>query len=159
MFTTHLKLPILALLCLALTGCLNLGGLKYNQVRALKKEGFVLTDEGWSLGLPERLLFDFDQSEIKNQNRDSIMHLSKQLQKYNLTKVKIVGHTDDVGSASYNTTLSQKRAQSVANIFIAQHFNPSNIQIIGKGSEQPIKTNDSEEHRAENRRVSVIIIP
>ncbi|WP_372403456.1 OmpA family protein [Acinetobacter piscicola] len=159
MSVTHLKLPILALLCLALTGCLNLGGLKYSQVRALKKEGFVLTDEGWSLGLPERLLFDFDQFEIKTQNRDSILHLSKQLQKYNLTKVKIVGHTDDVGSANYNTALSQKRAQSVANIFISQHFNPNNIQIIGKGAEQPIKANDSEEHRAENRRVSIIIIP
>lgn len=159
MSRTHLKLSILALLCLALTGCLNLGGLKYNQVRALKKEGFVLTDEGWSLGLPERLLFDFDQAEIKDQNRDAVIHLSQQLQKYHLTKVKIVGHTDDVGAASYNTTLSEKRAQSVANIFISQHFNPSNIQIIGKGAEQPIKNNDSEENRAENRRVSVIIIP
>ncbi len=154
-----LKLPLLALFCIALTGCLNLGGLKYKQVQALKKEGFVLTEEGWSLGLPERLLFDFDKSEVKDHNRASLVHLSQQLQKYNLTKVKIIGHTDDIGSSSYNTTLSQQRAQSVANIFIAEHFNSNNIQVIGRGAEQPITTNDNEENRAENRRVSVIIIP
>lgn len=159
MLRHSLKFPLLALLCIALTGCLNLGGLKYNQVRALKKEGFLLTDEGWSLGLPARLLFDFDQSEIKDDNRESVIRLSKQLQKYNLTKVKVVGHTDSVGSTEYNTALSQKRAQSVGNIFIDEHFNPDNIQIIGRGSEQPITTNDNEEHRAENRRVSIIIVP
>ncbi|MFW1858620.1 OmpA family protein [Acinetobacter defluvii] len=159
MLSYSLKFPVLALLCIALTGCLNLGGLKYNQVRALKKEGFVLTDEGWSLGLPERLLFDFDQAEINAQKREGLIRLSQQLQKYNLTKVKIVGHTDSVGSAEYNLALSKKRAQSVADIFIAERFNPQNIYVIGRGAEQPIAANDSEEHRAENRRVTVTIVP
>ncbi|WP_173911425.1 OmpA family protein [Acinetobacter sp. Marseille-Q1618] len=159
MFANHFKFSVLALLCLALTGCLNLGGLKYNQVRALKKEGFVLTEEGWSLGLPERLLFEFDQAEISVQKREGLVRLSQQLQKYNLTKVKIVGHTDAVGSTEYNLALSKKRAQSVADIFIAEHFNPQNIYVIGRGAAQPIAANDTEQHRAENRRVTVTIVP
>ena len=58
-----IKISFIALLCLTLAGCLSFGPLKYRQVKMLKKEGFVLTEEGWSLGLPERLLFDFNKSD------------------------------------------------------------------------------------------------
>lgn len=153
------KLTILALFCVVLTGCMNLGGLSYKQARVLKNEGFQLTDEGWSLGLPERLLFDFNESEIKTDHQTEINRLATQLLKYNLTKVKIVGHTDNIGNPEYNVKLSEKRAGNVAELFKAQHFTDENIHIVGKGAEQPIKPNDSDEHRAENRRVSIIIIP
>ena len=155
----NLQLPLLAILCLVLSGCMNLGGLSYKQARVLKKEGFVLTDEGWSLGLPERLLFGFNESNIKPEHQNELVRLANQLNKYHLDKLKVVGHTDNVGSADYNLKLSEVRAQNVSNIFIAQKFNPKNIQVIGKGAKQPIKPNDTEEHKAENRRVAVVIIP
>jgi outer membrane protein OmpA-like peptidoglycan-associated protein len=88
-----------------------------------------------------------------------LIRLAKQLNKYHLDKLKIVGHTDNVGNPEYNLKLSKERAQNVSDIFIAEKFNPANIQIIGKGSDQPLKSNDTEEHKAENRRVAVIIIP
>ena len=155
----NIQLSILAILCLALTGCMNLGGLSYKQAKAVKKEGFVLTDEGWSLGLPERLLFGFNESNIKPEHQTEIIRLANQLNKYNLNKLKVVGHTDNVGAAEYNLKLSEVRAQNVSNIFIEQKFKPQNIQVVGKGAEQPIKPNDTEEHKAENRRVAVIIVP
>ena len=155
----NLQLTILAVLCLALSGCMNLGGLSYKQARVLKQEGFALTDEGWSLGLPERLLFGFNESSIKPEHQANISRLATQLNKYHLDKLKIVGHTDNVGNPEYNLKLSEERAQSVANIFLAQKFNPQNLMVIGKGSTQPIHDNETEEHRAENRRVTVIIIP
>ncbi len=155
----NLQLSILAVLCLVLTGCMNMGGLSYKQAKAVKKEGFVLTDEGWSLGLPERLLFGFNESSIKPEHQVEIIRLANQLNKYHLNKLKVVGHTDNVGNADYNLKLSQVRAQNVADIFAAQKFNPQNIQVVGKGAEQPIKPNDTEEHKAENRRVAVIIVP
>ncbi|MFW1808041.1 OmpA family protein [Acinetobacter ursingii] len=159
MLNHSLKISFLAMICIALSGCLSFGPLKYKQVRMLKKEGFVLTDEGWTLGLPERLLFDFDKTEIRPAHEQEISRLSRQLQKYDLQKVKIVGHTDNIGAPQYNLKLSQERAQSVANIFIAHGFKAQNIQIVGRGAEQPLVPNTTEENRAANRRVAVIIIP
>ena len=98
----NVQLSILAILCLALTGCMNLGGLSYKQARVLKKEGFVLTDEGWSLGLPERLLFGFNESNINTERQTELVRLATQLNKYHLDKLKIVGHTDNIGNPEYN---------------------------------------------------------
>lgn len=159
MFSSTIKISILAFLCITLSGCLSFGPLKYKQVRMLKQEGFILTEEGWSLGLPERLLFDFDQSELKAMHLPEINRLSQQLRKYNLQKLKIVGHTDNIGQASYNLTLSQARAQSVANVFLDQGFQKPHLFIIGRGDQQPLVTNNSESNRATNRRVTIVIIP
>lgn len=149
----------LTLLCLTLAGCLSFGPLKYRQVKMLKKERFVLTEEGWSLGLPERLLFDFNKSDIKPENGKEIIRLAKQLNKYDLQKLKIVGHTDDIGNPEYNQKLSEERAQSVAGIFLKEGFKQTNLNVIGRGSNQPFVPNTSDENRASNRRVAIIIIP
>ena len=85
----------------------------------LKQQGFVLTDEGWSLGLSERLLFDFNATEISTQKQTEITRLATQLHKFKLNKVKVVGHSDNVGNPEYNLKLSEKRAESVAQIFLA----------------------------------------
>ena len=158
-FNKVLKLCIISFSCLILSSCLSFSGLSHKQIRILKSEGFVLTDEGWSLGLPESLLFAFNASEIKTTNEKQLIALANQLHKYHLDKVKIVGHTDNIGNAEYNLKLSSLRAQSVAAIFLKHGFNSNHIITIGKGSSQPIKANDTDEHRAMNRRVSVIVIP
>lgn len=154
-----IKISFIALLCLTLAGCLSFVPLKYRQVKMLKKEGFVLTEEGWSLGLPERLLFDFNKSDIKPENGKEIIRLAKQLNKYDLQKLKIVGHTDDIGNPEYNQKLSEERAQSVAGIFLNEGFKQTNLNVIGRGSNQPFVPNTSDENRASNRRVAIIIIP
>lgn len=159
MFNSKIKLLLLGLACLALSGCLSFGSLNYKQVKMLKKQGFVLTEEGWSLGLPEQLLFEFDEAEISSKNEVLLSKLAIQLRKYNLNKLSIIGHTDNVGNQTYNLKLSQKRAQSVAQIFLNNHFLTHNIVVVGRGSSQPLNTNDSDTGRAENRRVTVIITP
>ncbi|MCH7337715.1 OmpA family protein [Acinetobacter sp. NIPH 2699] len=159
MRTHSLKISFIALLCLTLAGCLSFGPLKYRQVKMLKQEGFVLTEEGWSLGLPERLLFDFNKADIKTDHQKEIIRLANQLSKYNLQKLKIVGHTDDIGNPEYNQNLSEERAQSVSSIFISQGFKQNNLTVLGRGSSQPYAPNTSEQNRANNRRVAVIIIP
>ena len=159
MYTRTIRISFIALLCLTLAGCLSFGPLKYRQVKMLKKEGFILTNEGWSLGLPERLLFDFNKADIKPEHGQKINRLAKQLNKYDLHKLKIVGHTDDIGHPEYNQKLSEERAQSVASIFVQQGFKPNDLTVIGRGSSQPFVPNTSDENRANNRRVAVIIIP
>ncbi|MCU4433756.1 OmpA family protein [Acinetobacter pittii] len=154
-----LKLSFIALLCITLAGCLSFGPLKYRQVKLLKKEGFVLTDEGWTLGLPERLLFDFNNAQLKQSHEAELVRLANQLNKYDLNKLKIVGHTDDVGDATYNQKLSEERAQSVANLFLTRGFKKENIYVIGRGSTQPYVPNTTNENRAINRRVAIVVIP
>ncbi|MNH78707.1 Photosystem I chlorophyll a apoprotein A2 [compost metagenome] len=159
MNTRSLKLSFIALLCITLAGCLSFGPLKYRQVKLLKKEGFVLTNEGWTLGLPERLLFDFNNAELKQSHEAELVRLASQLNKYDLNRLKIVGHTDDVGDAAYNQKLSEERAQSVANLFLARGFKQENIYVIGRGSTQPYVPNTTNENRAINRRVAIVVIP
>ena len=159
MYAYTIRISFIALLCLTLAGCLSFGPLKYRQDKMLKKEGFILTDEGWSLGLPERLLFDFNKANIKPEHGQKINRLAKQLNKYDLHKLKIVGHTDDIGHPEYNQKLSEERAQSVASIFVQQGFKQNDLTVLGRGSSQPFVPNTSDENRANNRRVAVIIIP
>ena len=153
------KFILIAGFITALSGCLSLGHLNYKQARMLKKQGFTLTEEGWTLRLPEKLLFGFDQSDIQAAQKPALEALSKQLQQYNLNKIKVVGHTDNIGDPSYNQTLSEKRASTVSQIFIETGFKTQNIQSMGLGASQPLVENSSEENRALNRRVNIIIIP
>jgi outer membrane protein OmpA-like peptidoglycan-associated protein len=159
MLKHSLKALFISVLLVSLTACLGMGSLNYKQVKMLKKQGFVLTEEGWSLGLPERLLFNFDQANISDKNRQQVEILAHQLQKYNLKKVRIVGHTDSIGNPEYNLKLSEKRALSVTEIFLENGFKSSDIKTVGRGSTQPINSANTDEAHAENRRVAVIIIP
>lgn len=159
MIYKKITLILVGLMCLTLAGCLSFGSLNHKQVKMLKQQGFVLTEEGWSLGLPERLLFEFDQAEISNKNKIELNTLAKQLKNYKLNKLRIIGHTDSIGNPKYNLALSEKRAQSVADVFIENAFSPQNLQVVGRGSSQPINNENNEAGRAENRRVTIIIAP
>lgn len=159
MIYKKITLILVGLMCLTLAGCLSFGSLNHKQVKMLKQQGFVLTEEGWSLGLPERLLFEFDQAEISNKNKIELNTLATQLKNYKLNKLRIIGHTDSIGNPKYNLALSEKRAQSVADVFIENAFSPQNLQVVGRGSSQPINNENNEAGRAENRRVTIIIAP
>lgn len=70
-----------------------------------------------------------------------------------MNKLKIVGHTDDVGNPEYNQKLSEERAQSVANLFLTHGFKKENIYVIGRGSTQPYVPNTTNENRADRKSV------
>ena len=114
----------------------------------------ILSYSKWS-----NLLFDFNKANIKPEHVQEINRLAKQLNKYDLHKLKIVGHTDDIGNPEYNQKLSEERAQSVASIFVQQGFKQNDLTAVGRGSSQPFVPNTSDENRPNNRRVAVIIIP
>lgn len=148
------------LICITLlTACVGLGGLKKSQIKVLQQEGFVYTDDGWMLNLPSRLLFSTGEYTLQPDQEKVIADLSKKLHKIHLENLIIQGHTDNVGSEESNQSLSEKRAKSVTDIAINNGFLAENIKIIGFGSSKPIKSNDTEEGRSENRRVSIIIVP
>jgi len=71
--------------------------------------------------------------------------------------IRIEGHTDSRGTASTNQVLSQRRADAVRYALIAAGVAANRISSVGLGEGQPVAGNDSEEGRARNRRVDVII--
>ena len=80
------------------------------------------------------------------------------MKEYPLTSVVIEGHTDSQGSAAYNESLSQRRAQAVVNELISSYgISSARISAKGYGESNPIATNDTAEGRAENRRVTAVV--
>ena len=69
----------LFLVLVSLSACMSLGNVSYKQARMLKQEGFILSDDGWTLALPERLLFGFDEYAIQNSQKDMNMKLLMEL--------------------------------------------------------------------------------
>ena len=72
---------------------------------------------------------------------------------------QIVGHTDNSGSAAYNQSLSERRANSVADVLLDGGVAFSRIQTFGRGEDQPIASNLTAEGKAQNRRVEIVILP
>jgi len=70
-------------------------------------------------------------------------------------RIEISGHTDNVGNAKANKTLSEKRAKACREYLVSQGVDESRIEAIGYGDELPIAPNDKEEGRAQNRRIEV----
>lgn len=77
------------------------------------------------------------------------------LQEHPEYKVRIIGHTDNVGDAAYNMKLSQDRAAAVLKIFNRKGINVKRLSATGKGESMPVESNDTDEGRALNRRIEV----
>ena len=103
------------------------------------------------------LYFDYDSDKILPNSYAEIQRLMLFLKQNNNIKIKIVGHTDNQGSNAYNLDLSRRRAEALMNALIQKGISADRLIAEGKGSTQPITTNDTEEGRAQNRRVEVII--
>jgi outer membrane protein OmpA-like peptidoglycan-associated protein len=146
-------------LALAITACQNLGGLTRQQVKVLKSQGFILSNDGWFLGLSEKLLFNYNESSIKPETVNKITAIGQQLNGVQIRNVQLNGYTDSTGSASYNRDLSLKRAQAVAEPLIKGGIPASDIKTVGMGQENPIADNSTEAGRSENRRVAIIVRP
>jgi len=72
--------------------------------------------------------------------------------------IEVIGHTDDVGDKKENQNLSELRAWAVSANLILAGVNPDLITSVGAGSSQPIASNQTEEGRAQNRRVEIIVL-
>ena len=68
-------------------------------------------------------------------------------------RLALIGHTDSVGTADYNKSLSYRRAEAVRDWLVQQGVAASRLTVDGRGREQPIADNNSEAGRAANRRV------
>ena len=123
--------------------------------------GALIKNTGDSLivTLPEAITFDINSSTVRYTLEDSLVRLAKSLNKYPNTNIDVIGHTDNVGNESYNQELSARRAGSVAAILAQSGVSQSRMRAYGRGELKPIKSNDTANGRAANRRVEIIITP
>lgn len=109
--------------------------------------------------MPQDILFAFDSDRVRPDLQRDLGALARNLQDYPNSYVKVVGHTDNIGSDAYNDQLSLRRAQSVANVLIADGVRSSRIDAQGRGRFEPVASNATAAGRAQNRRVEIVIRP
>ena len=103
------------------------------------------------------LLFAFDSFELSEDAKGILDKLIPVIEDVPDTKLKIIGHTDNIGGKSYNDNLSLNRAKSVASYLSAAGIDRNSIIEQGKGFSQPVADNTTEQGRAKNRRVEIFI--
>ena len=101
--------------------------------------------------------FEFDSAVLQESSFPSIDSLANFLKENPLITIEILGFTDDSGTAEHNQKLSSDRANSVKVALINKGVSEERLRATGYGSNNPIAPNDSEEHKALNRRVEITL--
>jgi len=115
------------------------------------------TTEGIKLNLP-RIHFVPDQAKILPREKKRLDKLADMLKKVPDASFMVKGHTADVGSQESQYELSVERARTIIEEMAARGLEPSRFVYQGLGGDEPVASNESEEGRARNRRVEVIIL-
>ena len=113
--------------------------------------------EGIQVTFQSGLLFDFDSDVVKGSAQSNLTTLAKSLDQYPKSNLLIVGHTDSVGTHTYNEDLSRRRSQAAANYLVAQGLERSRVQTMGLGETEPVNMANTDAAAAQNRRVEVAI--
>lgn len=111
------------------------------------------------LRMPSGITFAFNDASVQPQFRPTLDDVASVLAQYPKTYIDVYGHTDSDGADAYNQTLSERRAQSVANYLSSHGVQSARIATRGFGETQPIASNATEEGKAANRRVEIKISP
>lgn len=102
--------------------------------------------------------FDFDKATLKPEGRNILDQVAQQATQLNLESLIATGHTDSIGTNTYNQKLSERRAASVKNYLISRGVPADQIIASGRGETQPVASNKTREGRAKNRRVEIEIV-
>ena len=102
--------------------------------------------------------FDFDKSVIKPEGKAKLDDLIGKIKDINLEVIIAVGHTDSVGSDTYNQKLSVRRSEAVKAYLVSKGIEKNRVYTEGKGEKQPVADNKTAEGRAKNRRVEIEVV-
>ena len=106
----------------------------------------------------QNIQFEFNSSALTADSESGIQILTDFLKRNPDLKVELAGHTDNVGNESYNQKLSADRSETVRKALVANGIEKNRLTAKGYGASKPLAPNDTEEHRAINRRTEMIII-
>lgn len=154
-------LPGLILASALMAGCSQYETRDYEMIAApvevIKGEGTGIFAD---IAVPATSMFEFDKAELNEDGKavidDAIKTLGPELTDAYL--VLVVGHTDTSGDESHNEVLSLKRAESVADYLISTGVKSDAMRVIGRGSKDPMASNETREGRIQNRRVDIMAV-
>jgi outer membrane protein OmpA-like peptidoglycan-associated protein len=99
--------------------------------------------------------FETGKTTISKDSEEALTAIIAILDEYPNAKFSVEGHTDSIGSASNNESLSKVRATSVESYLVENGVDESRLSSVGLGEQKPVATNDTKTGRAENRRVEI----
>lgn len=109
--------------------------------------------------VPGKIAFALNSEQIQPDFNAVLEGVAQILKEYSKTVVEIKGYTDSTGSFEHNQQLSERRAQSIGNYFIAHQIAAARIRSTGYGPRNPLAGNDTESGRDQNRRVEIELVP
>ena len=107
--------------------------------------------------ISENIFFELDSFDLKAESRAKLDEVLSILERYQNFNLSIEGHTDSTGAASYNQTLSEKRAAAVRDYLVSRGVPANRVSSVGYGENQPIADNSTAAGRAQNRRVELLL--
>ncbi len=114
-------------------------------------------DNQLKLDIPSDISFDVNRADIRPNFRSILDRFAQTLKDNPVTTIRIVGHTDSSGSDAINNPLSVNRAASARDYLVDRGVASNRIAIDGRGSREPIASNDTADGRARNRRVEIYV--
>lgn len=129
--------------------------------KTLRASGVSVERDGDNINLvmPGNITFETAGHNLNTGFYEVLDSVVLVLQEFNQTIIVVAGHTDSAGSDAYNQTLSERRANSVAQYLIGKGVVEARIDSIGLGEKHPIADNATAEGRALNRRVELSLLP
>ena len=108
--------------------------------------------------LLKNIYFEFDKDELMPRSYVELNKLLKIMHNNPKLRIEIAGHTDALGDDDYNLKLSQRRAEAVVKFLTDNKIATARLRARGAGERSPIATNDTDEGRAQNRRVEFTVL-
>ena len=105
----------------------------------------------------DRLLFDTGKATLQPSSQEQLNNIAAILKAYPNVHVKIGGYTDNTGDPAANVALSEARAKNVMDALVAAGIDPSRLESKGYGDQYPVGDNSTEEGRAQNRRIALLV--
>lgn len=105
----------------------------------------------------DRLLFDTGKATLQPSSQEQLNNIAAVLKAYPNVHIKIGGYTDNTGDAAANQALSDARAKNVMDSLVAAGIDPSRLESKGYGDQYPVGDNDTDEGRAQNRRIALLV--
>ncbi len=135
----------------------SLEGIFHVQEPFIKDIPLKRIESGQSVVL-KNIFYETDSYELKSESRYELDKVVKFMKTNPNIKIEISGHTDNIGTASYNQTLSENRAKSVIQYLTSNGIISSRLSYKGYGFSLPIDTNNTPEGRANNRRTELKVV-
>jgi outer membrane protein OmpA-like peptidoglycan-associated protein len=128
-----------------------------NKAEVVHNVPLIKTEKGAKIVL-NNIFFDFNKSTLRPNSYKSLNSLLSTMKRYPNMAIEISGHTDNVGSMSFNQRLSDNRASVVRDFLVRNGIEPKRVGAFGRSYRQPIASNDTPQGRQLNRRTEIKIL-